>query len=444
MTIADVTKLVAEQPAIVRITPETIGAKTRELYKAAGGTDEDPTKLAQFRIEAEKELKKVAERKDANPDEGKKKYGAVKFADEKNKKYPLDTKEHVKAALSYFGMPKNRAKYSAEDQKAIDAKIKAAAKEMGIDEESKKALTAADLRKGLRACGQFAFLIDALCDLAEAVEFESAQEGDESPLPARLYNSIADLGSCLQDMVAEEIKEEVEGDEPPRQVVESAPAIMALGERIAGLRKRLDAIVGVTPEAVVAKASELCKAAGKDPEAPVEKKDLNGKPMLLKAWSEFYKQAETELRKAGARNSAADLKRIQAVHDHSVSLGATCENAEALDDETNRGGTGTNKAEPTAALTKIEGENADLRKSLTAMEERLKKIEAQPQPIRGVIKVVAVSKGEEGGMTDAEQLAATVEPVRKQDGEIDPVATAMKMVLAKGGVRISTGNKLAK
>jgi Family of unknown function (DUF6582)/Mu-like prophage I protein len=74
----------------------------------------------------------IAEREDVSPKEGKSKYGDVKFADEKNKKYPLDTEAHVRAALSYWGMPKNRAKYSSEDQKTIGGKIRAAAKRLGI------------------------------------------------------------------------------------------------------------------------------------------------------------------------------------------------------------------------------------------------------------------------------------------------------------------------
>lgn len=75
----------------------------------------------------------IEKREDVEPSEGKSKYGDVKFADEKNKKYPLDTEAHVRAALSYWGMPKNRSKYSAEDQKTIGGKIRAAAKRLGID-----------------------------------------------------------------------------------------------------------------------------------------------------------------------------------------------------------------------------------------------------------------------------------------------------------------------
>jgi phage I-like protein len=79
-----------------------------------------------------KTIQAIAEREDVSPKEGKSKYGDVKFADEKNKKYPLDTEAHVRAALSYWGMPKNRAKYSSEDQKTIGGKIRAAAKRLGI------------------------------------------------------------------------------------------------------------------------------------------------------------------------------------------------------------------------------------------------------------------------------------------------------------------------
>src|ERR1700756_1068671 len=77
----------------------------------------------------------IAEREDVSPKEGKSKYGDVTFADAKNKKYPLDTEAHVRAALSYWGMLKNRAKYSSEDQKTIGGRIRAAAKKLGIGED---------------------------------------------------------------------------------------------------------------------------------------------------------------------------------------------------------------------------------------------------------------------------------------------------------------------
>lgn len=79
----------------------------------------------------------IAKREGVNPKEGVAKYGAVTFADPKNKKYPIDTPEHVRAALSYWGQAKNRAKYSPEGQEAIESKIRAAAKKFGIGAAAK-------------------------------------------------------------------------------------------------------------------------------------------------------------------------------------------------------------------------------------------------------------------------------------------------------------------
>ncbi len=72
---------------------------------------------------------KVAAREDVNPDQGKSTYGDVKFADEKNKKYPIDTAEHIRAAWNYINKPDNSGKYSAEDVKTIKDRIIAAWKD---------------------------------------------------------------------------------------------------------------------------------------------------------------------------------------------------------------------------------------------------------------------------------------------------------------------------
>jgi hypothetical protein len=80
-------------------------------------------------------LLEVEDRPDVSPAGEKaaeEKYGDVKFADEENKKYPID-KSHIHAAISYFGMPKNYEKYSDSDRKTIASRIAAAAKKFGID-----------------------------------------------------------------------------------------------------------------------------------------------------------------------------------------------------------------------------------------------------------------------------------------------------------------------
>ena len=95
---------------------------------------------------------KIAAREDiskAAKERAVEEYGNVDFADEKNKKYPLNTKEHVSAAWKYISMAKNASKYSAEDLKAINDKIKAAAKKFGITiaEEVKKIEKAGEMQK---------------------------------------------------------------------------------------------------------------------------------------------------------------------------------------------------------------------------------------------------------------------------------------------------------
>lgn len=85
-------------------------------------------------IPEERLEKAISEREDvteAGKKAAEKEYGDVSYADEKNKKYPLDAK-HIRAAVSYWGMQKNRSKYSPEEQKTISRKIGNAARKLGI------------------------------------------------------------------------------------------------------------------------------------------------------------------------------------------------------------------------------------------------------------------------------------------------------------------------
>lgn len=65
-------------------------------------------------------------------------YGNVTYADpgyqtDGKARYPIDTEEHVRAALSYWGKPDNKAPYSAKQQAAITAAIHRAARRFGIN-----------------------------------------------------------------------------------------------------------------------------------------------------------------------------------------------------------------------------------------------------------------------------------------------------------------------
>ena len=76
---------------------------------------------------------KIDKRSDTNEHEGERKYGDVEFADTTNKKYPIDTPEHIRAAWSYINHKDNAAKYDADEVALIKSRIKRAAKQHGIE-----------------------------------------------------------------------------------------------------------------------------------------------------------------------------------------------------------------------------------------------------------------------------------------------------------------------
>ena len=76
---------------------------------------------------------KIERRDDVSPEEGLREYGDVEFADSTNKKYPIDSPEHIRAAWSYINQKDNAAKYDIEDVKTIKNRIKEAAKKHGIE-----------------------------------------------------------------------------------------------------------------------------------------------------------------------------------------------------------------------------------------------------------------------------------------------------------------------
>lgn len=111
--------------------------------------------VASHQLEDELEVEgAITKREDVSPADKKraeKEYGDVEYADEKNKKYPLDEK-HIHQALSYWGNPDNRAKYSPEEQKTITNKIRRAAKRLGVEvSDDKKSKSESSLKEPIMA-----------------------------------------------------------------------------------------------------------------------------------------------------------------------------------------------------------------------------------------------------------------------------------------------------
>src|SRR3954452_21145826 len=76
---------------------------------------------------------RIKRRDDVNPERGEHEYGDVEFADPTNKKYPIDSPEHVRAAWSYINHADNAAKYSKDEVETIKGRIKRAAKREGVE-----------------------------------------------------------------------------------------------------------------------------------------------------------------------------------------------------------------------------------------------------------------------------------------------------------------------
>ena len=78
----------------------------------------------------------IDRREDVSPKEGVREYGNVEFADPTNKKYPIDSAEHVRSAWSYINHKDNAAKYDADEVKTIKERIKRAAKKYDVTIEA--------------------------------------------------------------------------------------------------------------------------------------------------------------------------------------------------------------------------------------------------------------------------------------------------------------------
>ena len=76
---------------------------------------------------------RIDRRNDVNPKEGERTYGDVEFADPTNKKYPIDTPGHVRAAWRYIHQEENAAKYDPDEVGAIKGRIKRAAEKHGVE-----------------------------------------------------------------------------------------------------------------------------------------------------------------------------------------------------------------------------------------------------------------------------------------------------------------------
>ncbi|WP_198390961.1 DUF6582 domain-containing protein [Burkholderia ubonensis] len=385
-------------------------------------------------------------------DDKKKPYGDVKYADEKNSKYPIDTEEHIRAAWSYINKEKNAAEYSADDLKTVKDRIIAAWKDK-IDKDGppsaadkwaepvltkggKPVIVSPDnltlaarlaLHKGMYSVSTLANLLASISYLQQSSAREEAAEGDGSTMPDDLKEWLARGGELLTAMVAEEVAELTDEDGNV-----DAPCVYYFE--------------------CAAAAENLHKAVSA----------LGG--------DHLHESFEKVLAKAGARNSGADMARIQKAHDLMGELGAKCAkdaggddmdaekaaHAETLSKLTAAGesvakltadlATATEQVakaalerdELTKAVATLAGERDTLQKQFDEQATLVKKLSEAPVDPKGALNSVAVAIGKSHDFVAGEQQEE-VEPVRKADGSIDEAATAIKKARRNGGVIVFRG-----
>jgi hypothetical protein len=303
----------------------------------------------------------------AKATDGKKKgeYGDVPYADTKNKKYPVDTEKHIRAAWSYINMPKNQKGYTAAEVDAIKGKIVAAWKDKidkdgppsaekmaadagAITAESLEAFIAAvdgkTLTKGVYNLGWIACILEEMNCLRQCLTTEAALEGDNSPAPAAAEGLVEGICALLIQQAQEE-------------------------------------------------CAELCADMREDAPTPPEIMELAA-PVF-----DLIKAAGGALEKVGKRNSAADTARIQGIHDHSVSLGAEC-------DEENCAG-----AEKLAKVASIETELVRARRTMAAAVPELQRLVKVTQEQAATLATIETRHAGEIG-----ELKAKVEALAKSAG----------------------------
>lgn len=141
-------------------------------------------------------------------------YGDVTYADpgyqkDKKKRYPLDSSKHIHAAWSYINQAKNAAQYTSSQLAAIKAKIKAAAKKIGMKISQQNA---ADLDIDLRNYDpEVGFVTEnEEREAQEAVETRDDPDGEEV---AAMHAALQHLADGDVDAAREALETCLAGDE---------------------------------------------------------------------------------------------------------------------------------------------------------------------------------------------------------------------------------------
>lgn len=247
-----------------------------------------------------------------------------------------------------------------------------AAAQAAIAKAAQQPLTREQLQKGMYTVGCFADLLQSIASLTDGTEWEAQWEGDNSPIPAQLRDWLTQGARIFAEMAAEEVS-----------------------ELLASVKKP-DAM----PDVEVVAAADT----------------------------------SADVTKAGAKFSSDTKDALAAIHQ---CVKDACAKMDALgydkkpdgedktdDDAAMAAGPGDMlKAATLAADSAMKAELAKRDEQIGELLKRIKTLEDQPLPAKGVTKAVVVDKAQDD---PGARPADYVDPVLKADGTVDEAATAFK------------------
>ena len=385
------------------------------------------------------------EKKDYSDDDRKKMAESGEAMDDGG--YPIKTRADLKNAVQAFGRAKDPAatkKHIIARAKALDATDLLPADWSGSTKSDKGAAIGA-LRKDNVGAGPEASDHDALAAKHRdaAKDFRKKADGAAGEGNATLageHREKAGAHDKAADAHARASKLQADGHPDAEKAGKEADALTGAANKKTGT-----ALKAARTDALAKRADELAKWIGEEvwdagnalsalgtlfsllsgelvegEDDPAQTEALRAAIARLKDFivSEIQEDndpdaddalamaAKSHLRKAGARNSSSDKKHIQALHDHSVALGADCGNA----DKHAHGGDlakGGDLEKITAERDAAKAELAEIVPRMEKLAARIEEIGAQPVPPPMLAGTRAVAKGgEAGGAEDIEaQLA---------------------------------------
>lgn len=176
-------------------------------------------------------------------EDNQKPYGNVEYADpgyqkDKQKRYPIDNEQHVRAAWSYIHKPENRTLYSEDQIKNIESRIIAAGKKYNINfNEKETSMPKKELKK---KDAEEETKEEEKKETEETEEKDSKKKEDESKKDEKKD----DEKETEEKEKEEEKKEEEEDKEDKGEITVSKSAVGEIKSLYSELGKKIDAISG--------------------------------------------------------------------------------------------------------------------------------------------------------------------------------------------------------